>query len=77
MQKILLSLPDDLAIRMKRIIPPRQRSKIIAQILEAEVKRRENDLYQCACDVEADRALNDEMSDWEVTINDGIESESW
>lgn len=77
MQKVLVSLPDDLAMRMKRIIPARQRSKIIAKILEAEVNKRENELYQCACDVEADHALNSEMSDWEVSTGDGIESESW
>jgi metal-responsive CopG/Arc/MetJ family transcriptional regulator len=77
MQKVLVSLPDDLAMRMRRIIPARQRSKIIAKILEAEVNKRENTLYQCACDVESDYALNSEMSDWEVTTGDGIESESW
>lgn len=77
MQKILISLPDDLAIRMKRIMPVRQRSKIIADLLEVEVRKREQALYQCACDVEADQGLNNEMADWEVTTGDGIESESW
>ena len=77
MQKVLVSLPDDLAMRMKRIIPTRQRSKIIAELLDAEVNKRENELYKCACDVEADDALNNEISCWEVTSGDGIESESW
>ncbi len=77
MQKVLVSLPDDLAMRMKRIIPARQRSKIIAELLETEVNKRENELYKCACDVETDDALNSEMSDWEVTTGDGIESEAW
>ncbi len=77
MQKVLVSLPDDLAIRMKRIIPARQRSRLIADLLKIEIAKRENELYKCACDVEADDALNNEMSDWEVTSGDGIESESW
>jgi hypothetical protein len=77
MQKILVSLPDDLAKRMKRLIPTRNRSRIIAKILEAEVVRREEALYQCACEVEADSALNTEMDDWETTVGDGIEPESW
>ncbi|MBW1701156.1 MAG: hypothetical protein JRJ11_06355 [Deltaproteobacteria bacterium] len=77
MQKILISLPDDLTARMRVVIPPRQRSKIIAKILEKEVKKREKNLYNCALEVEADESLNREMSDWDVTVGDGIEPEPW
>ena len=34
MQKVLLSLPDHLADRMKAVIPPGQRSKVLADLLE-------------------------------------------
>ena len=77
MQKVLVSLPDDLAARMKRMIPTRHRSRIITKILEAEISKREHALYQCACEVESDSKLNNEMDDWEATVGDGIESESW
>lgn len=77
MQKILISLPDSLADRMRAIIPSKQRSKIIAKYLELEIERREKELYQCALDVEADKDLNGEMTDWESTTGDGLESESW
>jgi hypothetical protein len=77
MQKVLLSLPDNLADRMKAVIPPGQRSKVLADILEAEVKRREEELYQCALDVEKDQALGKEMKDWDVTAGDGIDDETW
>ena len=77
MQKVLVSLPDDLAARMRSVIPNRQRSKIIAEILEREVNRREKELYQCAKSVELDDALNKELSDWNITVGDGIETESW
>lgn len=77
MQKILVSLPENLAYRMKAVIPNRQRSKLIAELLEKEIKKREDELYQCACAVEADEELNKEMKDWEVTIGDGIEPETW
>lgn len=77
MQKVLVSLPDDLAAKMKRMIPAKQRSKMIADILAAEIEKREHSLYQCACEVEADSALNSEMNDWEATAGDGIEPESW
>ena len=76
MQKVLFSLPDDLVARMRASIPPKQRSKVVAYLLE-EIKRREQALYQCALEVEADEALQEEMKDWEVTLGDGIEDESW
>jgi len=77
MQKVLVSIPDNLADRMKAIIPPRQRSKVLAKLLEDEVKRRESELYQCALKVEDDQALSAEMEDWNTTIGDGIDAESW
>ncbi len=61
MQKVLISLPDNLA-----------RSKIISELIEKEIKRREKSLYQCACEVEKDDALNREMEDWNITVGDGI-----
>ena len=77
MQKVLVSLPDHLLARMKAVIPNRQRSKIIAQVLESEIAKRERDLYECASDVETDKALNTEMSEWDLTVGDGIEPETW
>lgn len=77
MRKVLFSLPDDLVTRMRASIPPKQRSKVIASLLEQEINRREQALYQCALKVEADEILNLEMKDWEVTQGDGIEDESW
>jgi hypothetical protein len=76
MQKVLFSLPDDLVARMRASIPPKQRSKVVAYLLE-EIKRHEQALYQCALEVEADEALQEEMKDWDATLGDGIEDESW
>ena len=77
MQKVLISLPDDLLTRMRAVIPNRQRSRIIAEVLESEVERRERKLYECANDVEKDKVLNTEMSEWDLTVGDGIEPETW
>jgi len=77
MEKVLVSLPDKLAGRMRVVIPNRQRSKVIAALLEEEVKKREEALYKCACEVEADDALNREMDEWAVTSGDGITNETW
>jgi len=77
MQKVLISMADDLYTRMKVHIPPGKRSKVLSELIEKEIERREKALYQCACEVEEDDALNREMEDWNVTIGDGIDSETW
>ena len=77
MQKVLVSLPDELAARMRAAIPPRQRSKVLSKMLEEEIIRRESALYQCALKVEADQSLNEEMADWDTTVGDGIDAETW
>jgi len=77
MPKVLVSLPDDLVRRMRSLIPNGKRSQIIAKLLEEELVRREEELYKRAAEVERDEALNKEMEEWEATVGDGIEPESW
>ncbi len=76
MHKILISLPDQLANRMRVIIPERQRSKIVASLLEAEIIRREKALYECALAVENDVALKADLAVWDSTIDDGLKDQS-
>ncbi|OGT25270.1 MAG: hypothetical protein A3I77_05480 [Gammaproteobacteria bacterium RIFCSPLOWO2_02_FULL_42_14] len=78
MAKILISIPDYLAYRMKSTIPARQRSRLIARLLEAIIKRREKRLYEAALAVEKDVSLRHEMSQWDITTEDGLKTdESW
>ncbi len=77
MEKILVSLPDDLATRLRTSIPSRQRSKLISELLEKELARRERALYECALALEQDETLNQEMEEWETTSGDGINDEAW
>jgi hypothetical protein len=58
---------------MMATIPQRQRSKVIARLLEDEIKKREQELYQAALAVEQDEELNAEMKEWDVTAGDGTE----
>jgi hypothetical protein len=74
--KVLVSLPSELYARMQAVIPPRQRSKVVAGLLEAEVQRREQALYECALAVGQDQQLNGEMTDWDAAVGDGIETET-
>ena len=77
MQKILVSIPDDLSMRMRAVFPSRMRSQIIAALIDEEVKKREEELYQCAVDVEKDEKLSAEMAEWNITSKDGLDDESW
>ena len=77
MQKVLITIPDQLAIRMKATIPPRQRSKTITHLIEKEIARREKQLYECALAVEKDKTLKQEMSDWDIAVKDGLEDDTW
>lgn len=77
MSKVLISIPDKIASRMRASIPQKQRSKVIVQLIEREIEKREKALYECAAAVEHDHQLNQEMSDWDVTLQDGLSDESW
>ena len=75
-KKILISIPDDLFGRLRSTIPLGQRSSIITTLLRQEIEKRESELYQCACEVEADTTLNQEMCEWNSTLSDGLEYET-
>ena len=75
--RVLISIPEELNERMKAAIPEGKRSKTIAELIEQEVSNREEQLRLCALAVEQDSALNDEMSDWDNTISDGLDDETW
>lgn len=77
MERLLVSMPESLALRMRAAIPARQRSKTIARLLEEEIARREQSLYECALAVEKDEGLRAEMQDWSATVADGLDDESW
>jgi len=77
MNKVLISIPDDIASRMRAAIPQRQRSKVIVRLIEAEIDKREKALYECAVAVEKDASLNKEMKDWDITLQDGMNNGAW
>ncbi|HOF58939.1 MAG TPA: hypothetical protein PLT19_11470 [Syntrophorhabdaceae bacterium] len=77
MEKILISLPNDLVKRMRTVIPARKRSQVVNDLLEQEITRREEILFRCALAVEKDEALNQDVAAWDITAGDGIESEAW
>ena len=72
MEKILISLLGQLAIRMKGVIPMWQRSKVFTQLIEQEIESLERALYECALAVEKSAALEREMKDWDIALEDGL-----
>ena len=73
--KVMFSFPDQLVARMKSSIPRRERSKVIALLLEKEITAREQRLYLCAKELEESDSLKNEMSQWESTFGgDGLDN---
>jgi len=50
---------------------------MVAELMEEEVQRRERELCETALAVEKDEQIRAEMADWDVTVGDGIETETW
>lgn len=72
--KLMFSIPEKLASRMKAIIPARERSKLIANLLEKEIKNREEILFFCAKSLENCKELKDEVETWDSNFGqDGLE----
>jgi len=72
--KVMFSLPDQLVMRMKAAIPQRERSKVLAGLLEKEVCAREKSLYLCAKELEESQGLKKEMANWINEFNqDGLD----
>ena len=68
-----LHIPDNLAERLRRVVPNTQRNDFIAKALEAALSLAEDPIYAAALAVEQDGALNAEMKEWhDACIADGI-----
>jgi len=66
MGEMLIKIPEELAAKFRSIVPRGERSKIIAKLIEEEVKRRDEKLYKIALELERNEKLNKEMEEWDV-----------
>jgi predicted transcriptional regulator len=76
-EQLLVRISDDVARRLRRAVPARQRSRFIEDLLEQALPAEGDDdrdpLYLAALAVEQDDALAAEMAEWEIaTIDDGF-----
>ena len=75
--KVMFSFPDQLVVRMRAMIPSRERSKVIAILLEKEIVAREKNLYLSAKSLEKCAGLNDEMAAWDKEFSqDGLDDDA-
>ncbi len=75
--KVMFSFPDQLVARMKAAIPQRERSKVLAVLLEKEITLREQNLYLCAKELEEYSGLKEEMATWDKEFGqDGLDETS-
>lgn len=74
MAQLLLYLPDELVARLRRAVPPRERSRFVQRLLEQALPPDEEDpLRRIALEVEQEERLSAEMAAWEeVTLADGL-----
>lgn len=75
-EQVLLRLPDDLVRRFKQVVPARERSAYVRQLLEQSLPSVDSDndpLFLAALAVEQDTGLREEMAKWEAaTVGDGL-----
>ncbi len=75
--KVMFSFPDQLVSRMRASIPSRERSRVVADLLEKEISAREQKLYQCAKELEENVELKSEMALWDSEFsNDGLDDDA-
>jgi hypothetical protein len=79
-QQLLVRIPEELARRLKRQVPARGRSAFVQHLLEQALSPEggaDDPLYQAALEVERDERLMAEMAEWDGTVADGLEAETF
>ena len=74
---ILIRLPEEIANRLKALVPPRQRNRFISELVEKAVSEHEGKLAAIADAVTAEdrqsEAISSELAAWEkTTVSDGL-----
>jgi metal-responsive CopG/Arc/MetJ family transcriptional regulator len=77
-EQLLLRLPEELVRKFRRVVPERQRSAFVRNLLEQALAANFDDdsdpLYLAALAVEQDSRLTAEMAEWkEAVVADGLD----
>lgn len=63
--RITLSIPDPVAKRFQSAIPARQRSRLVTQLIEDELKKEDDALAKACQAANRDDALAAEVDEWQ------------
>jgi hypothetical protein len=66
-----LSIPDAVAHRFQVAVPPRQRSRLVSQLLEGVLTKHEDSLAMACRAANRDKVLEREIKDWQ-SFEDGV-----
>lgn len=69
--RMTLSIPDVVARRFQVVVPARQRSQLVARLLEQEMSMYDNALAAACREANRDKALEQEIAQWQA-FDDGI-----
>ena len=69
--RMTLSIPDAVAHRFQVAVPPRQRSRLITQLLEGVLTKHEDSLAMACRAANRDKVLEREIDDWQ-SFEDGV-----
>ncbi len=69
--RLTLSIPDAVAHRFQVAVPPRQRSRLIARLLEDVLSEHEDSLATACRAANRDKALEQEIDAWQA-FDDGV-----
>ncbi|MFH0786439.1 MAG: hypothetical protein V2B13_02365 [Pseudomonadota bacterium] len=64
-------MPDRLAKRFQAAVPPRQRSRVLAELLTQELKKKEKALEEACLSANRDKLLEREIYEWQA-FEDGF-----
>ena len=78
-QQILIRLPEEVASRLKSVIPARTRNKFVSQLVVDAIAEYDKKLEKLAVALTAEEMGNPElkleMQDWDAVTGDGIDEE--
>jgi predicted transcriptional regulator len=76
-QQILIRLSEEVATRLKALVPARKRNKFVADLVVTAIASYEKELGNIAAAVTEDEMKNPELRQetraWESTLSDGLE----
>lgn len=72
MTQLLIHIPEDLASKFRALIPSKQRSKYIENILQKNLLEEDNILLKCATQIEADKDINELIADFNNIPEGGV-----